>query len=63
MAGILDPVMLRITEPKLPLDHPDEALREAIVQRLGIADAQLLRFNLFTRSSDARKQNTALLFI
>lgn len=63
MAGILDPVMLRITELKLPLDHPDEALREAIVQRLGISDDQLLDFTLFKRSYDARKKNTELLFI
>ncbi|GLH35694.1 hypothetical protein BR1R5_50830 [Pseudomonas sp. BR1R-5] len=63
MAGILDPAMLRITELKLPLDHPDEALREAIVQRLGIRDEQLLSFNLFKRSYDARKKNSELLFI
>ena len=63
MAGILDPVMLRITELKLPLDHPDEALREAIVQRLGIDDAELLDFSIFKRSYDARKKNTELLFI
>ncbi len=55
--------MLRITELKLPLDHPDEALREAIVQRLGINDEQLLSFNLFKRSYDARKKNSELLFI
>ncbi len=63
MAGILDPAMLRITELKLPLDHPDEALREAIVQRLGIRDEQLLSFNLFKRSYDARKKKSELLFI
>lgn len=55
--------MLRITELKLPLDHPEEALREAIVQRLGIRDEQLLSFNLFKRSYDARKKNSELLFI
>ncbi len=55
--------MLRITELKLPLDHPDEALREAIVQRLGIHDEQLISFNLFKRSYDARKKNSELLFI
>ncbi len=63
MAGILDPAMLRITELKLPLDHPDEALREAIVERLGISDEQLLGFTLFKRSYDARKKNSELLFI
>ncbi len=63
MAGILDPAMLRITELKLPLDHSDDELRTAIVQRLGIADEQLLGFTLFKRSYDARKKNSELLFI
>ncbi len=55
--------MLRITELKLPLDHADEALRPAIVQRLGISDADLLDFTLFKRSYDARKKNSELQFI
>ena len=55
--------MLRITELKLPLDHSDESLRPAIVQRLGIADADLLDFTLFKRSYDARKKNSELQFI
>ncbi|WP_040260947.1 NAD(P)/FAD-dependent oxidoreductase [Pseudomonas massiliensis] len=55
--------MLRITELKLPLDHADEALRQAIVQRLGISDQDLLNFSIFKRSYDARKKNTELLFI
>lgn len=63
MAGILDPVMLRINELKLPLDHSDDELRAAIVQRLGISDEQLLGFTLFKRSYDARKKNSELLFI
>ena len=36
--------MLRITELKLPIDHPEEDLRPAIVQRLGIASDDLLDF-------------------
>jgi uncharacterized FAD-dependent dehydrogenase len=55
--------MLRITELKLPLDHSDDAVRPAIVQRLGIADADLLDFTLFKRSYDARKKNSELQFI
>ena len=55
--------MLRITELKLPLDHPEEALRPAIVQRLGITDSELLDFTLFKRSYDARKKSTELHFI
>lgn len=34
--------MLRLTEIKLPLDHPEEALRAAVLERLRIADADLL---------------------
>ena len=55
--------MLRITELKLPLDHPEEALRPAIVQRLGIEDSELLAFSLFKRSYDARKKSSELQFI
>ena len=55
--------MLRLSELKLPVDHPDEALRPAIVRRLGIDDADLLAFNVFKRSYDARKKNAELLFI
>ncbi len=55
--------MLRITELKLPLDHPDEALRPAIVQRLGIEDSELLDFSLFKRSYDARKKSSEIHFI
>ncbi len=55
--------MLRITEFKLPIDHADEALRPALVQRLGIADSELLDFTLFKRSYDARKKSAELCFI
>jgi len=55
--------MLRLTELKLPLDHADEALRPAIVQRLGIADADLQAFSVFKRSYDARKKYGDMPFI
>jgi hypothetical protein len=55
--------MLRITELKLSLDHPIEALRPAIAQRLGIEDGELLDFSLFKRSYDARKKSSELQFI
>ncbi len=54
--------MLRITELRLPIDHPDQALAAAIVQRLGVAEADLLDFVVFKRSHDARK-NSALTLI
>ena len=53
--------MLRLTELKLPLDHPPDALRAAIVQRLGLADAELVDFSIFKRSYDARKKHALLL--
>jgi uncharacterized FAD-dependent dehydrogenase len=55
--------MIRITELSLPLDHPADALRQAIVKRLNISDADLLNFSVFKRSYDARKKNSVILFI
>jgi uncharacterized protein len=54
--------MLRITELRLPLDHPEDALRPAIVQRLRIRDAELKSVAVFKRSHDARKKH-AMVFI
>ncbi|RMQ97690.1 Pyridine nucleotide-disulfide oxidoreductase [Pseudomonas savastanoi pv. glycinea] len=59
----MDLFMLRITELKLPIDHPDEDLRPALLQRLGIASDELLEFTLFKRSYDARKKSSELCFI
>ncbi|MEQ1662184.1 MAG: NAD(P)/FAD-dependent oxidoreductase [Thiobacillus sp.] len=53
--------MLRLTELKLPLDHPPEALRAAILARLAIRDDELLGFSLFKRSYDARKKHALLM--
>ncbi len=55
--------MIRITELQLPLDHPPEALRAAIVKRLKIKDADLLDFTVFKRSYDARKKNSEITFV
>lgn len=55
--------MLRITELKLPLDHADDAIRPALLQRLGIADDELLDVTLFKRSYDARKKSGDMPFI
>ena len=54
--------MLRITELRLPLNHAEDALRPAVVARLGVRDADLVGFTVFKRSFDARKK-TAMLFI
>jgi uncharacterized FAD-dependent dehydrogenase len=58
--------MLRITELRLPLSHADDALRPAIVARLGLAelgfgDAALKQFTVFKRSWDARKKAAVVL--
>ena len=53
--------MLRITELRLPLDHAEDALRPAVAGRLGIADADLLSFNVFRRAYDARRKSAILL--
>lgn len=55
--------MIRITELQLPLDHPAEALRSAIVKRLKINDSDLLDFRVFKRSYDARKKNSEITFV
>ena len=53
--------MLRITELRLPLNHAADALRPAIVARLGIPDAALTNFSVFKRSYDARKRSAVQL--
>lgn len=53
--------MLRLTELRLPLDHPDEALRPAILRRLGLQDAELLSFSVFRRNHDARRKSAIVL--
>lgn len=55
--------MIRITELSLPLDHPADALRKAILARLKIADTDLLDFTVFKRSYDARKKNSEITFV
>ncbi|MDO9451890.1 MAG: hypothetical protein Q7J29_03425, partial [Stagnimonas sp.] len=55
--------MLRLTELSLPIDHPDEALRPAILKRLGLKDTQLAGFTVFKRSYDARKKSVDLCFV
>jgi uncharacterized protein len=47
--------MLRLTEIKLPLEHAENALQEALFHTLSITPAELLSFTVFKRSFDARK--------
>ena len=48
--------MLRLTDIQLPLDHPETAIRSAILKKLNIDDADLLAVTVFRRSYDARKK-------
>lgn len=49
--------MLRLNEIKLPLDHPAEALQQAIADKLKLPIDQVVDFTVFKRSYDARKKN------
>ncbi|WP_340317184.1 NAD(P)/FAD-dependent oxidoreductase [Rhizorhabdus argentea] len=53
--------MLRLSELKLPLDHPVDALRAAILQRLDIAPSDLVAFTIARRANDARRKSAILL--
>ena len=53
--------MLRLTEIRLPLDHPADALSNAILKRLGIVASDLISFTIFRRGYDARKRNAIVL--
>ncbi|MGO4552092.1 NAD(P)/FAD-dependent oxidoreductase [Lysobacter sp. 2RAF19] len=53
--------MLRLTDLKLPLDHPEDALRKAILARLGIANDELTGFTVAKRSYDARRRGAIVL--
>ncbi|MBB5470470.1 hypothetical protein HDG32_006620 [Paraburkholderia sp. CI2] len=51
--------MLRLSEIKLPLDHPESALEAAVRARLtelGVARDGLIRYTVFRRAHDARKR-------
>ena len=54
--------MLRITELRLPLEHAESALEQAILKKLDIPKSALIGFSVFKRSYDARKKD-ALLFV
>jgi uncharacterized protein len=51
------PAAIRLNEIKLPLDHPPEALRQAVCERLQIKDAELLALTVFRRGYDARNRS------
>ncbi|MDR1349924.1 MAG: hypothetical protein LBJ59_03915 [Zoogloeaceae bacterium] len=47
--------MLRLTDLRLPLEHDDAALKDALLVRLGIDAEALEDFRVFRRAHDARK--------
>lgn len=53
--------MLRLTDIQLPLDHAEQDLRAAILERLKISADDLLGFTLFRRGHDARKKSNIFL--
>ena len=53
--------MLRLTEIKLPLDHPEEALRAAVLEKLGLPEAELMELAIFRRANDARRKAAILM--
>ena len=50
--------MLRVTDVVLPLDHPELALRDAVLKRLGAHVDELRSFQVFRRGYDARKKSS-----
>ena len=53
--------MLRLTDIKLPLDHPESALAEAVLARLGIGAGDLTAVHVAKRSYDARRRGAIVL--
>ena len=52
--------MLRLTEIRLPIDHDEAALRQAILDRLGIDGSHLLKITVYRRNYDARKKSAIM---
>jgi uncharacterized FAD-dependent dehydrogenase len=49
--------MLRLTDVQLPLDHPEEDLKAAVLARLKLNADALIGFTIFRRGFDARKKS------
>ena len=50
--------MLRLTEIKLPVGHPDNDLKTAILKRLNITADELISYIIFKRGVDARSRKS-----
>jgi uncharacterized FAD-dependent dehydrogenase len=53
--------MLRLNELKLALDHPPEALAEAVAERLKASPDEILDIRLWRRAHDARRKSAILM--
>ena len=53
--------MLRLTEIKLPLDHPPEAIAKAAIAKLRVSASELVSCTVFRRAHDARKKSAITL--
>ena len=53
--------MIRITDLKLPLGHPPDALRAAIAARLGLDPTTAFDFTIARRANDARRKSAILM--
>ena len=55
--------MIRLSELKLPLDHPEHSLLELIQSTLKVLPEEIKSFSIHKRSYDARKQKLLLVYI
>ncbi|MDZ4841689.1 MAG: hypothetical protein SH859_06040 [Hyphomicrobium aestuarii] len=53
--------MIRITEIRLPIDHPTEALPAAVRRKLGLKKTAPVEISVFRRGFDARKRSAIVL--
>ncbi|KAB3530551.1 NAD(P)/FAD-dependent oxidoreductase [Alkaliphilus serpentinus] len=49
--------MLRISEIKYPIETPENQIRNEIIKRLKIKDADLIEYTIYKKSLDARKKD------
>jgi uncharacterized FAD-dependent dehydrogenase len=52
--------MIRLTEIKLPIGHPEGDIKTAILKKLGITEPELISHGVFKRGVDARKAHAIL---
>jgi uncharacterized FAD-dependent dehydrogenase len=53
--------MLRVSDLKLPLGHPPEALPAALAARLGVEPSEIVSWQVARRANDARKRSAILM--